>query len=1033
MFKHIISYVRGARVFALAVLSVFLFCSYAYAQNPVQISVPYSMGFELGDSAKLSQWRLNDGADLSICKERWVIGTAVKTEGKRSLYISYDEGATCTFDTVWNTSYAYFDFTIPSGQYELSFDWRCLGGDETYMCAAVGIAKQMTSMDCNYERAEFPDYIQSFAESGYRVMRGCSRWQHVSVPFASNGTRVYRLYFAWRNKNRDSKLPNPVSACVDNIQITTRNCAKPANLEAEVVGDSVVVTWTGTSAQYCIEYRRYGREKWSVQTGIRDERFVIEGLDEGAYDIRVRGVCNDVDTSAYTYRTSFGVYYPDRHCINYVDLHGEDVVATYGTFSNPYANIGVYDTAFTDDPKYWRHTINWDPDEYDPRTGGRLKIVPEEEVASVRLGNWNVGAEGESLSFFYTVDGENASILLLKYAVVLEDPNHGPADQPHFNLEILDEWGNLIDYTCGTADFYADSQRPGWNTFGSVTWKDWTTIGLNLDAYDGERLEVRLTTRDCNWSGHFGYAYFTMGCAAAKIVSTSCGNDAQMSIAAPSGFAYEWFDKYDNPVPDSIKSEDGRTLLIDPSDTTTYRCHLTYIEEETCGFDLYSSARPRFPIAEFEWQYEPANCQNRVKFINKSHIMTKFNNVTEHHYDQPCDEYEWDFGNGQVGSEKNPVVIFPNKGGFFNVVLYASIAEGRCVKDTSLIIFLPSIGDKELRIDTTICEGGYIVFGPQYAGEEREYVNVWKTSAGCDSTVYLNLHLSPQSTEQLPDTTICAEIPLTIDGQTYKSHESGKFYRFYTNQYGCDSTLWMNVTVLDPILPEITVREMSDSPNSGAIFIGGAGFDYYTVDGGEPQTADSITGLNGGFYVLEFFNDFGCSVVREAAVSVCMPGWVYQRWGDVLSLKNAEALDTDSATHIFTDFQWYKNNEAIAGANLSYLYVAEGLDPADSYYLEMTRVSNGEKLTTCPFRPTAVEDQKVVYVYPSPVQVGGTLTVKVSEAASLTIVNMFGDIALTQALSEGTNSIAMEVPAGIYVVQVQIGSETRVCRISVIE
>ena len=1033
MFKHIISYVRGARVFALAVLSVFFFCSYAYAQNPVQISVPYSMGFELGDSAKLSQWRLNDGADLSICKERWVIGTAVKTEGKRSLYISYDEGATCTFDTVWNTSYAYFDFTIPSGQYELSFDWRCLGGDETYMCAAVGIAKQMTSMDCNYERAEFPDYIQSFAESGYRVMRGCSRWQHVSVPFASNGTRVYRLYFAWRNKNRDSKLPNPVSACVDNIQITTRNCAKPANLEAEVVGDSVVVTWTGTSAQYCIEYRRYGREKWSVQTGIRDERFVIEGLDEGAYDIRVRGVCNDVDTSAYTYRTSFGVYYPDRHCINYVDLHGEDVVATYGTFSNPYANIGVYDTAFTDDPKYWRHTINWDPDEYDPRTGGRLKIVPEEEVASVRLGNWNVGAEGESLSFFYTVDGENASILLLKYAVVLEDPNHGPADQPHFNLEILDEWGNLIDYTCGTADFYADSQRPGWNTFGSVTWKDWTTIGLNLDAYDGERLEVRLTTRDCNWSGHFGYAYFTMGCAAAKIVSTSCGDDAQMSIAAPSGFAYEWFDKYDNPVPDSIKSEDGRTLLIDPSDTTTYRCHLTYIEEETCGFDLYSSARPRFPIAEFEWQYEPANCQNRVKFINKSHIMTKFNNVTEHHYDQPCDEYEWDFGNGQVGSEKNPVVIFPNKGGFFNVVLYASIAEGRCVKDTSLIIFLPSIGDKELRIDTTICEGGYIVFGPQYAGEEREYVNVWKTSAGCDSTVYLNLHLSPQSTEQLPDTTICAEIPLTIDGQTYKSHESGKFYRFYTNQYGCDSTLWMNVTVLDPILPEITVREMSDSPNSGAIFIGGAGFDYYTVDGGEPQTADSITGLNGGFYVLEFFNDFGCSVVREAAVSVCMPGWVYQRWGDVLSLKNAEALDTDSATHIFTDFQWYKNNEAIAGANLSYLYVAEGLDPADSYHLEMTRVSNGEKLTTCPFRPTAVEDQKVVYVYPSPVQVGGTLTVKVSEAASLTIVNMFGDIALTQALSEGTNSIAMEVPAGIYVVQVQIGSETRVCRISVIE
>ena len=1003
------------------------------AQDVPAIQVPYSMGFEKGDSAKLALWHLNDNADTTVCKERWVIGTAVKSEGKHSLYISYDEGETCAFDTVWNTAYAYFDFTIPSGQYELSFDWRCLGGDETYMCAGIGIAKQMTVMDCNYERADFPDYIQSFAESGYRVMRGCSRWQHASTNFSSNGTRVYRLYFAWRNKNRNAKLANPISACVDNIQITTRNCAKPANLKAEVVGDSVVVTWTGTSAQYCVEYRRYGRERWSVQTGIRSEQFVIEGLDEGAYDIRVRGVCNDVDTSAYAYRTSFGVYYPDRHCINYVDLRGEEVEATYGTFKNPYLNIGVVDTAFTDDPKYQRHVVNWDPDEYDPRTGGRLKLVPEDEVASVRLGNWNVGTEGESLSFFYVVDGENASILLLKYAVVLEDPNHGETDQPHFNLEILDEYGNMIDYTCGSADFYADSHRPGWNTTGSVTWKDWTTIGLNLDAYDGERLTVRLTTRDCNWGGHFGYAYFTVGCAAAKIVSTSCGDDAQMSIAAPNGFDYEWFDKYDNPVPESMKTQNGQTLLIDPSDTTTYRCHLSYLEEKTCGFDLYSSCLPRYPISSFEWKYEPTNCQNRVRFTNKSHIMTRFNNVTEYHYDWPCDEYEWDFSNGQVGSERNPVVIFPNEGGTFNVVLAASIAEGRCVDDTVITITIPAIGDKEVLVDTTICEGGYIVFGPQFAGEEGEYMNVWKTKAGCDSTVYMTLHLYPQSTEQMQDTTICAEETLTIDGQTYKSKESGKFYRFYHNRYGCDSTLWMNVTVLDSILPEVTVREMTDKPNSGAIFIDGEGFSYYTVNGGEPQTADSITGLNGGSFLLAFYNDFGCVVEREAHVSVCMPGWVYQRWGDVLSLKNANALDTDSAEHVFMDYQWYKNNEPIPGANLSYLYEEGGLNPNASYHLAMTRISNGEKIETCPFQPTAEIEPSVVYVYPSPVRSGGTLTVKVSAAATVAIVNLFGEVVVSQALEEGENNIVLNAPAGVYVVQVTINGQTRVCRISVID
>ena len=46
---------------------------------------------------------------------------------------------------------------------------------------------------------------------------------------------------------------------------------------------------------------------------------------------------------------------------------------------------------------------------------------------------------------------------------------------------------------------------------------------------------------------------------------------------------------------------------------------------------------------------------------------------------------------------------------------------------------------------------------------------------------------------------------------------------------------------------------------------------------------------------------------------------------------------------------------------------------------------------------------------------------------------MFGEVVLTQALSEGENSITMAVPSGVYVAQVLINGETRVCRISVVE
>ncbi len=1032
MFKHIISYMRGARVFALAVLSVFLFCSYAYAQDvDASISVPYNFSFEEDETVELSKWVLNPGLGADTLSEKWIVGKAARSDGERSLYIS-NNGEDNQFGVGPLTQYAYRDILLPKGVYECSFDWCCVGAQGASLYAGIYDKETINSLTVGSSRAEIPSTV--LTGCSLTNLYSASRWQHADFRVSSNGTRVLRMYFIWVNRNTETDLPMPIGACIDNIQITLANCKKPTNVQSQIIGDSMLVTWEGTSEQYAVEYRRHGRNKWNVTSGIYDEKHILEGLDEGSYDIRVCGICNNVDTSAYTYLNSVLVYYPDRHCIDYVHLENNPAIEVmYGTYTTPDQNEGIVD--YGPDSKYSRHTINVNPDVYDPRTDNKLPTIAPNELASIRLGNWDVGSEAESMIFSYTVD-ESSAILLMHYAIVMEDPEHDTESQPRFRLEIIDAWGDLISPTCGDVDFIADMTRldNGWHvTSRGVTWKEWTTIGLNLSDRMGETIRIRLTTYDCNWGGHYGYAYFSLDCVAARIVGTSCGDDAQMSIAAPDGFDYEWFDKYDNPVPAEKLSPDGQTLLVDATDTTTYRCHLTYLEEQSCGFDLYSSARPRFPIADFEWQYAPSNCQNRVKFTNKSHIMTKYNNVIEYHYDQPCDEYEWDFGNGQVGAERNPVVTFPQKGGTYNVTLYSSIAEGKCMDDTVITITLPEIGDKFLQVDSTICDGTYIVFGPQYLAAAGEYENTWKTATGCDSTVQMKLSVSPVTNEYVGDTTICAEVPLTMDGQTYKSHESGKFYRFYTNQYGCDSTLWMNVTVLDSILPIVTVREMSDAPNSGAIFIDGEGFDYYTVNGGEPQTSDSITGLNGGFFELEFFNDFGCSVVREAAVSVCMPGWVYQRWGDVLSLKNAEALDTDSATHVFTDFQWYKNNEAIPGANLSYLYVEEGLDPSASYHLEMTRVSNGEKVATCPFRPTAVEDQKVVYVYPSPVQVGGTLTVKVSEAASLTIVNMFGDIALTQALSEGTNSITMAVPAGIYVVQVQIGSETRVCRISVIE
>lgn len=81
--------------------------------------------------------------------------------------------------------------------------------------------------------------------------------------------------------------------------------------------------------------------------------------------------------------------------------------------------------------------------------------MPNGEKASVKLGNSSTGAEAESISYDYFVDTTQFDMLTLKYAVVLQNPDHTLENQPRFTLEILDSSGVLIDSTCAFADFYA--------------------------------------------------------------------------------------------------------------------------------------------------------------------------------------------------------------------------------------------------------------------------------------------------------------------------------------------------------------------------------------------------------------------------------------------------------------------------------------------------------------------------------------------------------------------------------------------------
>lgn len=946
-----------------------------------QVSVPYLMGFEEEDSTELKNWVLNPGAKASLCEDQWTVGEATAYAGKQSLYISNNNGQDPTFGASPNIQYVYRDFILPAGVYVLSFDWKCVGASESSLYAGILPIRSAASapvMEGESKNSGLADVLKlrnSMMTQCYD-MKHSSRWKHVVITgqsdnaqfFSSTGSNTIRLFFIWMNNNTDTTLQANLGACIDNVQITSAECMMPTNLTANVIScDEVNIAWNGVSEKYRLEYRKTGNEKWVNRT-ITDNAssIVLQGMDEGMYDLRICGLCNDTIQSAYCYLNNFVIFCPEKHCLNYVDLEDTNIVTCYyGTFDYPYLYKGVIDNGSANILS--RHTVNWDLDARDPLTGNQLPLVPPGELASIRLGNEDINAQAEGISYKYHVDTMDAAILLMKYAIVMQDPAHTKNEQPRFVLEILNEYGELIDPTCGKAYFTADAKsmvEEGWHSSSDVIpylWKDWTTIGLDLRAYEGQDVIIRLTTHDCAQGGHFGYAYFTLGCAAARIYSNSCGDEPEIKINAPLGFTYQWYDVNGNPVPDE-RGGRSESLQLLPSDTTTYTCRLTSTENTECFFELSTASKPRYPIAEFKVNYTPTDCKNVVSFQNLSHIYTHYSEKGEHHYDQECEEYEWLFSTGERLEEKNPTLTFPAQGGQFTATLTAYIADKGCSNDTTIVFTLPALADTTVSVEHTICQGEVVTVGDAQSdstyivAQSGVYQATWKTNAGCDSTLVYNVKVMPRSPETVIDTTICAGETLSIDGDIYPHTKSGTWPLYRKNQFGCDSIVKVNVNILDSILPIISMTDIQgDKEYSGELHLGGTGYTSFQLNGTR-YNADNkdILGLNGGELQLVFFNDFGCYIDTTLYMSYPCRNLIFQRWNDVLSVYNHESLAVYSpnvANEEFTSFQWMKNEVDIPGAVLSYYYEPDGLDENSVYQVRVVTAS-GEILISCPFYPT---------------------------------------------------------------------------------
>lgn len=1041
------------------------------------IHVPYQYGFE-NDDPEEDNWELNIGSRGRYCNDRWVIGNLEHSEGSQALYISCDRGKTSTYGSEPNVVIASRIIELAGGNYDISFDWRVWGEEmvsELYVCALPEdyVANEM-SLESNDTIGFFPKAFSRFirelttVDGTRQSLSGATTWSNASFPLSVIGGRKIQLAFVWVNANRDT-LPSPLGACIDNIQINSAMCPRPENLTADASCGEINISWDGVGLEYECGYKRVGKKYWNNAYNIDGEvdnpSYSWDNVEEGAYDVRVRAIA-DGDTSAYVYLNTVIVWCPDNHCFDFVSLDNDEVVTCEagGAISNPLTDPTGHKLSvvppidFGSNSIYSRHTTNWDQTELDPRTGNRLTLIPEDGLASVRLGNWNSGSEAERITYEYNVVDD--VVLLMKYAVVLEAPGHGEALDPYFGLEILREDGSPIteNSTCGEAFFSPDREPEKWRKSGAYVWKDWNTIGIDLRGCKGEKIKIQLTTQDCVNGAHGGYAYFTLDCVDATIKSDGCDT---VSLEAPAGFNYLWR----NSVNESFTSSEQK-IYVPADDDSEYFCEVTYIDNQNCSFVLSSSVVPHHPKAQFEYSWEPANCNNIVKFNNTSYVYAIVDNVDSILEGKQCGHYEWEFefnGTKEVTDLINARYTMPNEGGNLHVSLSAFLEDEKCFDVLDTIINVPAIHGHDIALEKELCWGDYEILGDNFIMESGVYVDTFPNVWGCDSIVTLTAYVRPEQEDVIVYDTLCSADPYVIGN--YRFDETGVYeVMLSTNdELACDSVVILHLQKLEPIQVSVEdiyrhicadeealyvayeVAEGKRTPSSYSVT-----FDSLAISAGFVDVYDLKADTVEGLFTITIPdmcrpNTYTATIVVEDTISACGDILLPIEFDVYYSSKILETkfnnlitvLNSDSnGGYEFSDYKWFLNGELIPGENDPFLYLSEGtFATGDCYYLEVRRTDDGVIMQTCPICPGTTPVDNIYTNEPLVINtLVGTNNSIIIENLDKAMINMY---TITGQLLESkyvdTNVAEVKAPSkdGVYLLQVVTSTDTFVTKIVV--
>ena len=551
-------------------------------------------------------------------------------------------------------------------------------------------------------------------------------------------------------------------------------CGYPKNVEVlNVTDEQACISWGRSDRDigYEFEYRT-SSEAWTTISTIDTSVTLSDLLPSTSYEYQVRSICNDSCTSIKVngvFRTicseEAGNY------IRFANINGDSVDCYIGYHSSPSIQRMVVD--YGPESINSRHTVHTDTNERDSCSNNMLRTIPEGHCQSVRLGNWRPGGQEEAITYTIKVDSNRYDLLILRYAIVEENPNHELASQPKFLLSVRDSVGHLID-NCYYANFVSGAGDSAWQGgIGGVVWRDWAAVGIDLTPLHGRTILVNLDNYDCAPGGHFGYAYFTLESGFKHLRSAYCGNTNINTFYAPKGFSYRWY-RADNPT-QTLSRADSLTV----TGVGAYVCRASYTTgDSSCGFTLTTYAGTRFPVAAFT--AVPADsCGYSFKFENNS--IVALDEARTQLTNESCEQYLWRFGDGTTSSAINPTHTFET--GTYNVELVAMLANGQCRDSISQTITVNRLRDT---IADTVCVGGVYSFYGAFFYTPGFYT----VKDGCwQHSVRLAHH---QYFYQEIDDTVCEDETYILGDNYYDT--AGVYDIHLTTVEGCDSSYHLTLS-----------------------------------------------------------------------------------------------------------------------------------------------------------------------------------------------------------------------------------------------